>query len=48
MRHFFERFTTGCARFAGRPAMMAACIVIAASALRPERLGLVRLSCWLR
>lgn len=29
MREYFDRFTTGCARFAGRPAMLVLCILIA-------------------
>ena len=29
MRHLFDRFTTGCARFAGRPAMLVLCILLA-------------------
>jgi low affinity Fe/Cu permease len=28
MQEFFDRFTTGCARFAGRPAMLVLCIAI--------------------
>ena len=28
--HFFDRFTTGCARFAGQPAMLILCIALAA------------------
>ncbi len=28
MSTWFEKFTTGCARFAGRPAMMASCLVL--------------------
>lgn len=30
MHRFFDRFTTGCARFAGRPAMMIMCLGIGA------------------
>ena len=30
MHHFFDRFTTGCARFAGRPAMLLICLGLAA------------------
>ena len=29
MREYFDRFTTGCARFAGRPLMLILCILIA-------------------
>ena len=29
MRVYFDRFTTGCARFAGRPMMLGLCILIA-------------------
>jgi low affinity Fe/Cu permease len=29
MQDYFERFTTGCARFAGRPLMLGICILIA-------------------
>ena len=29
MGNWFERFTTGCARFAGRPAMLIGCMVLA-------------------
>ena len=29
MRHVFDRFTTGCARFAGRPSMFVLCILLA-------------------
>ena len=29
MRHAFDRFTTGCARFAGRPSMLILCVVLA-------------------
>ena len=29
LNKLFHRFTTGCARFAGRPAMLIACIIIA-------------------
>jgi low affinity Fe/Cu permease len=29
MGSMFERFTTGCARFAGRPTMLAMCILLA-------------------
>jgi low affinity Fe/Cu permease len=28
MRHHFERFTTGCARFAGRPLMLGLCVLL--------------------
>ena len=28
MHHFFDRFTTGCARFAGRPGLMIFCLLI--------------------
>jgi len=28
MRHLFERFTTGCARFAGQPAMLIICVLL--------------------
>ena len=31
MRHIFDRFTTGCARFAGRPAMLMICILLGAT-----------------
>ncbi|MEA1073306.1 low affinity iron permease family protein [Sphingomonas sp. LY29] len=30
MKEAFDRFTTGCARFAGRPAMLVLCILLAA------------------
>src|SRR5918997_357256 len=30
MHEFFDRFTTGCARFAGRPSMLLICISLAA------------------
>ena len=30
MPNFFDRFTTGCARFAGRPAMLLICLLLAA------------------
>ena len=30
MPKFFDRFTTGCARFAGRPAMLLICLLLAA------------------
>jgi low affinity Fe/Cu permease len=33
MRHLFERFTTGCARFAGRPMMLILCILLAVTGL---------------
>lgn len=29
MKEYFDRFTTGCARFAGRPAMLAFCLLLA-------------------
>ena len=29
MHHIFDRFTTGCARFAGRPIMLVLCILLA-------------------
>ena len=29
MNHFFDRFTTGCARFAGRPLMLILCVLLA-------------------
>jgi low affinity Fe/Cu permease len=31
MSNFFERLTTGCARFAGRPAMLLLCVLLAAT-----------------
>ena len=31
MGNLFDKFTTGCARFAGRPAMLIICLVLAAS-----------------
>jgi low affinity Fe/Cu permease len=31
VHHFFDRFTTGCARFAGRPTMLMICIALAAT-----------------
>ena len=31
MRHIFDRFTTGCARFAGRPALLMICILLGAT-----------------
>jgi len=33
MDHPFERFTTGCARFAGRPLMLAICFMVAGLAV---------------
>ena len=33
MRNYFDRFTTGCARFAGRPMMLAMCLLLAAIGL---------------
>lgn len=30
MHHFFNRFTTGCARFAGQPLMLVLCLLLAA------------------
>lgn len=33
MEHAFARFTTGCARFAGRPAMLILCLVLALTGL---------------
>ena len=29
MREYFDRFTTGCARFAGRPMMLVLCLMLA-------------------
>jgi low affinity Fe/Cu permease len=29
MREYFDRFTTGCARFAGRPLMLGLCVLLA-------------------
>ena len=31
MHHFFDRFTTGCARFTGQPAMLILCLLISAT-----------------
>lgn len=33
MENFFDRFTTGCARFAGRPAMLIICLLLAATGI---------------
>ena len=33
MHHFFNRFTTGCARFAGQPLMLILCLLLAAVGL---------------
>ena len=33
MQNFFDRFTTGCARFAGRPLMLGLCLVLAATGI---------------
>jgi low affinity Fe/Cu permease len=33
MRHFFDRFTTGCARFTGQPAMLIICLIICVTAV---------------
>jgi low affinity Fe/Cu permease len=33
MEHYFERFTTGCARFAGRPLMLGICILLCLTGL---------------
>jgi low affinity Fe/Cu permease len=33
MHHLFNRFTTGCARFAGQPLMLVLCILLAATGL---------------
>lgn len=33
MRNLFDRFTTGCARFAGRPAMLILCLLLAATGI---------------
>jgi low affinity Fe/Cu permease len=31
MHHYFDRFTTGCARFTGQPAMLILCFLISAT-----------------
>lgn len=31
MHHFFDRFTAGCARFTGQPAMLILCLLISAT-----------------
>ena len=33
MQHFFDRFTTGCARFTGQPAMLILCLLISGTAV---------------
>lgn len=33
MGNFFERFTTGCARFAGRPTMLVICLLLAGTGI---------------
>jgi low affinity Fe/Cu permease len=33
MRNYFDRFTTGCARFAGQPLMLVMCLLLAAVGL---------------
>ena len=33
MRNLFDRLTTGCARFAGRPAMLVICLLLAATGI---------------
>jgi len=33
MGNFFDRFTTGCARFAGRPAMLVICLLLAGTGI---------------
>jgi low affinity Fe/Cu permease len=33
MRNLFDQFTTGCARFAGRPAMLILCVLLAATGI---------------
>ena len=33
MREYFDRFTTGCARFAGQPAMLIICLLICTTAV---------------
>lgn len=33
MHHFFDRFTTGCARFTGQPTMLILCLLICATSV---------------
>ena len=33
MRHHFDRFTTGCARFAGQPVMLILCLLLGATGM---------------
>ena len=33
MGNFFDRFTTGCARFAGRPTMLVICLLLAGTGI---------------
>ena len=39
MENFFDRFTTGCARFAGRPAMLIICLLLAATGISAFAIG---------
>ena len=39
MTDYFDRLTTGCARFAGRPTMLLACILLAALGITAFGLG---------